>query len=430
MESPGPGSPRPRTGQGRAQGTPTSQVSDAINAKRTALAAQQSSSYDSVVDLPRSAAARTVVPWAYVMTAIALLLIFLQRLPGLSRGGLSGGHSDDLVFEEIIRRQIRHELVDIEENLNATQVRFDTDKAVMEDMEEQLQALQERQVELWQRLHETSTGVESLLEPTSSSVDLEHLKSAVRSAIVEVDDVHAAAQRYQRNRQRDAVDELRDNLADPDALPVAEWVQLAVAKHLTQKEDRNVLTKAAANDIIKHYLADHSDAECSGQHDFASAQNGGKVVAGRTSKGMRSLFFSYPTARVAITPGTEYGQCWPLQAPSGVLTVQLANTIRVRAVSIMHLHPRMAKDGYVKDAPRDFEVYGHRVQASKGKLGALGSPLLLGKGTYDSSLGCATIAVGQGVEDALAFVTLNITSNHGHANSCLYRFMVHGDVAS
>lgn len=217
------------------------------------------------------------------------------------------------------------------------------------------------------------------------------------------------------------------------SLPVAEWVAEALKKHV-RTVGGGVLTKSAANEIIKQYFAAQSEAECSGQDDFAALKNGGIVVPQLTSRsgtgGSSWLGSQKPSAREAIGRGNEPGQCWPFRGPRGFLTVKLANNIRVRSVTIMHLHPRIAKDGDVRDAPKDFEVYAYEPRAPGSTERGLGRRFPVGGGTFTAESGCWTFPMMHHTDRIFRYVTLNITSNHGGMDTCLYRFMVHGDPAT
>jgi SUN domain-containing protein 1/2 len=167
-----------------------------------------------------------------------------------------------------------------------------------------------------------------------------------------------------------------------------------------------------------------SEAECTGQHDFAAVKNGARVLLASKTFGERSswsLWSSAPEKQpaLALSAGLEQGQCWPMAGTGGRLEVELANAVAVSGVTLMHIHPRLAPKGDVSSAPKDFKVVGYP---------AAGSPVDLVAAAFDRDAGCMTFPVAA-TGPKLRRIAIEVTSNHGREElTCLYRFMVHGSV--
>ncbi|KAJ1430406.1 UNC-like C-terminal-domain-containing protein [Ochromonadaceae sp. CCMP2298] len=136
---------------------------------------------------------------------------------------------------------------------------------------------------------------------------------------------------------------------------------------------------------------------------------------------MLNLGSAVGTPEKALVADTHLGACWPMQGSSGNLTVLLGGGVRLSSFTIDHVSSKQAKD--LRSAPKDFEVYGLRLEQEE--------EILLSKGTYriDSEDPVQTFPVLRAQMDKapLRAVTLRVLSNHGHEGfTCLYRFRVHG----
>jgi SUN domain-containing protein 1/2 len=155
---------------------------------------------------------------------------------------------------------------------------------------------------------------------------------------------------------------------------------------------------------------------------------------------------------LALRRGAAQGNCWPLAGTKGALEVELANDVVPSAITLVHIHPKLAPKGDVSSAPKDFVVYGYprglsaTAAAAAPALGndaetaghaagdsaraAAGGKVELVRGRFDGSAGCMTFPVPRHRAVAVRRVELQVLSNHGRPElTCVYRFMVHGDPA-
>jgi len=183
------------------------------------------------------------------------------------------------------------------------------------------------------------------------------------------------------------------------------------------------------------YVATFAESECSGLHDFAGMVNGARVFSasktfGQASRSWLNPLSSAPVTKssdVAIRRGNEQGECWPMAGTKGSLLVDLANNIHVGSITLMHIHPRLAPNGDVSSALKDFKVFAYPADGGE-KFEIVTNQV------FDNSAGCVTFPVsGDGVskgltEKVVRRVGLEVLSNHGREDlTCIYRFMVHGE---
>ena len=154
---------------------------------------------------------------------------------------------------------------------------------------------------------------------------------------------------------------------------------------------------------------------------------------------------------------------------AGRLTVDLANTVALESITIMHIHPALAPNGDVSSAPKDFRVFAYEATpplpsassssasavdaAASAAAAAAASTSAIGddlasttasssttaaadaprkvevlSGTFDAAEGCRTFPLAKRLGFPVRRVTLEVVSNHGRGDlTCLYRFMVHGE---
>lgn len=131
------------------------------------------------------------------------------------------------------------------------------------------------------------------------------------------------------------------------------------------------------------------------------------------------LSFGVPSKphRLALSPDNSLGSCWAFSGSVGQLTVQLAQDLTARAVSLCHLSKESQLDR--SSAPALFEVHA---------IPSISEPkatTLLGTFAYGlDGESCQYFEVG---ESQLArHYQLRVLSNHGHPEyTCIYQFGIH-----
>lgn len=183
--------------------------------------------------------------------------------------------------------------------------------------------------------------------------------------------------------------------------------------------------------IVKEMLAKY-DADKTGLPDYALETAGGSVVNTRCTEtyldgSPKYYWYGLPiwtfvrTAREAILPGMQPGQCWPFRGSQGQLVIKLSQPIRVTAFTVEHISRSVATGESISSAPREFQIWGLESENdSPGKL--------LGSYTYKLDAEPLQQFIVQNPEPAVyEFIEMKILSNHGNLDyTCLYRLRVHG----
>lgn len=225
---------------------------------------------------------------------------------------------------------------------------------------------------------------------------------------------------------------------------LAKLVEQLVAKTVALQSD-TCTTRAYVDQKWEHYKAMKARDDV-GLRDYALDEMGGKVVMGEqfttatlTPKGQildtdtrKSIdrFLNRPILGdhiggpgLAISQRKSKGDCFAMEGVQGYLTVELAEPVVVGAVTLEHLN-RVFSSHKANSAPREFKVYGY---PDAEALNALQGRLLV-EGSYDiyHQNAIQTFDVQAPIETKVAFVRLEISSNHQNENyTCLYRFRVH-----
>lgn len=189
--------------------------------------------------------------------------------------------------------------------------------------------------------------------------------------------------------------------------------------------------------IVKSALATY-DADKTGLVDYALESAGGQILSTRCTEhysaktSVVSIFgvpLWYPTAtpRTVITPGVIPGECWAFQSFPGFVIVKLSHNVTINAFSYEHVSRYLIPSGRVDSAPKNFQVYGLHHEYDK-------EPVLLGEYQYDAygdALQFFPVDDAAVLMRSFQVVELKVNSNHGNPNyTCLYRFRVHGKVAT
>ncbi|XP_028327105.1 SUN domain-containing protein 3-like isoform X2 [Gouania willdenowi] len=170
--------------------------------------------------------------------------------------------------------------------------------------------------------------------------------------------------------------------------------------------------------------------------DFALESQGGSVISTRCSETYRSrsacvTFYGFPLWYQSESPRRVIqgdpvllpGKCWAFPGEQGTLFISLSHPVSITHVTLDHLPRYKAPLGSINSAPKDFEVFGMNNENEAGTL--------LGKFTYDQD-GEPIQTFKLPSQSAIHhFVELRVLTNWGQNEyTCLYRFRVHGKVAS
>ncbi|KAM4584636.1 uncharacterized protein sun2 isoform 1-T2 [Odontesthes bonariensis] len=171
--------------------------------------------------------------------------------------------------------------------------------------------------------------------------------------------------------------------------------------------------------------------------DFALETQGASVISTRCSETYRirsacMTLFGFPLWYPSESPRTVIqgypvllpGKCWAFHGVQGILVISLSHPITITHVTLDHLPRHNSPTGRIDSAPKDFEVYGMKNDAEEGTL--------LGTFSYDESgESTQTFKLPSPSDEVYRFVELRVLTNWGHIEyTCLYRFRVHGKVAS
>ncbi|XP_019958172.2 uncharacterized protein sun2 [Paralichthys olivaceus] len=171
--------------------------------------------------------------------------------------------------------------------------------------------------------------------------------------------------------------------------------------------------------------------------DFALETQGASVISTRCSETYRIrsacvTLFGFPLWYPSESPRTVIqgypvmlpGKCWAFHGVQGILVISLSHPVRITHVTLDHLPRYNSPTGRIDSAPKDFEVYGMTNDTEEGTL--------LGTFTYDENgESTQTFQLPNPSEELYRCVELRVLSNWGHVEyTCLYRFRVHGKMAS
>ncbi|KAF3687976.1 SUN domain-containing protein 1 Protein unc-84 -like protein A Sad1/unc-84 protein-like 1 [Channa argus] len=171
--------------------------------------------------------------------------------------------------------------------------------------------------------------------------------------------------------------------------------------------------------------------------DFALETQGASVISTRCSETYRIrsacvTLFGFPLWYPSESPRTVIqgypvllpGKCWAFHGAQGTLLISLSHPVTITHVTVDHLPRYNSPTGRIDSAPKDFEVYGMKNESEEGTL--------LGTFTYDENGDSTqTFKLPNPTDEVYRYVEMLVLSNWGHIEyTCLYRFRVHGKIAS
>ncbi|XP_014005024.1 SUN domain-containing protein 2 isoform X2 [Salmo salar] len=188
--------------------------------------------------------------------------------------------------------------------------------------------------------------------------------------------------------------------------------------------------------MVKEVVKNCSPLLADRMPDFALESQGASVVSTRCSETYRTRsacvsFLGIPLWYPSENPRTviqgqavQAGKCWAFHGAQGTLVIALSHPAHITHVTMEHLPVSNAPTGRIDSAPKAFAVYGMSTETEDGTW--------LGTFTYDQHGGAIqTFQLPNPTRAIYYYVELRVLSNWGHLEyTCVYRFRVHGHMAS
>ncbi|PNF35716.1 hypothetical protein B7P43_G16157 [Cryptotermes secundus] len=174
-------------------------------------------------------------------------------------------------------------------------------------------------------------------------------------------------------------------------------------------------SKKTVKDQIEFY-----DATKTGHLDFALGSLGGSIVSTRGTTDYKSHSgTSAHSVQHIIQSCVMPGECWAFKG-SGAVVIRLIGKVNITAVSIEHVSRDLLPKGAIKNAPKDFSVWGLDSLNDKGHC--------FGNFSYDiNGNPLQYFRIQEASANSFQLIELKIHNNHGNPTyTCLYRFRVHG----
>jgi len=149
--------------------------------------------------------------------------------------------------------------------------------------------------------------------------------------------------------------------------------------------------------------------------DFASASAGGKIVKEKSSYSLKQNPID-----LLISDNNSPGQCWGFEGHIGWAYIELPQTILLNSFEVIHLN---SLD--YSSAPKNFQLSGVEKNGQLNKIysGSL-DMTIKSESRKTSFLFKASEVLSYSI------ILLNITSNHGGKQTCVYQLKVHGQPAN
>ncbi|XP_051790393.1 SUN domain-containing protein 2 [Erpetoichthys calabaricus] len=195
------------------------------------------------------------------------------------------------------------------------------------------------------------------------------------------------------------------------------------------------ITKADEERIVQRAL-NLFRADGIGMVDYALESAGASVINTRcsetyeTKSALISLFgiplwYQSQSPRVVIQPDVHPGNCWAFRGSHGFIVIELASQIQPTAVTLEHIPKSISPQNKIDSAPREFAVYGLKNESQK-------EGTLLGSFAFDQDgEPLQTFYLSNEENNIYGVMELRVLSNWGNPEyTCVYRFRVHGELAS
>jgi hypothetical protein len=145
--------------------------------------------------------------------------------------------------------------------------------------------------------------------------------------------------------------------------------------------------------------------------DFASAKAGGQIIREKSSE-----FSSKNPIFAVISDNNLPGNCWGFRGDTGSVLINLITEISPSSFEIFHIN---SLD--YSSAPKSFSVFGGKDEKTLKFLLSGELDLRIKEETRNT-----WFKFPYNGKERVKVVSLNITSNHGGENTCVYQFKVHG----
>lgn len=149
--------------------------------------------------------------------------------------------------------------------------------------------------------------------------------------------------------------------------------------------------------------------------DFASASAGGKIIKDKSSKGLKQNPID-----LLINDNNEQGQCWGFDGHVGWAYIELSQTVFIKSIEIVHLN---SLD--YSSAPKNFYLLG--IQANGDAKELLADSLDM---TIKSESRKSNFLFNVAGLVPFSSILINVTSNHGGRQTCVYQLKVYGKPTS
>lgn len=149
--------------------------------------------------------------------------------------------------------------------------------------------------------------------------------------------------------------------------------------------------------------------------DFASASAGGKIIKDKSTKGLKQNPID-----LLINENNEQGQCWGFDGHIGWAYIELSQTVKIKSVEIIHLN---SLD--YSSAPKNFYLVG--VQANGEAKEILAGSLDM---TIKSESRKSSFLFNVAELNPFSSILINVTSNHGGKQTCVYQLKIYGRPSS
>ena len=198
-----------------------------------------------------------------------------------------------------------------------------------------------------------------------------------------------------------------------------------------RNHDIQEIIQTASDSSIDDQLTRIPLPDKTGMPDFALESAGGEILQEMTTRGLASssamikiwnfpIFYHTMSARVAIQPDVNPGNCFAYGGGDGTLGVKLSHPIIIQNVTIEHIPKAIALSGSIDSAPKDFTVYGLSGNPNQWSTQELGRFTFEMDGTPTQTFNFENTKIFHGAK-------FHFQSNWGNEHhTCVYRVRVHG----